>query len=209
MRRIVHLGAGAGNFLERPVNVVPPSRINTPGGPNASPSATVKYAGLSAGHVASLEQKRQTKIRSTLVPELAGGTVPLDSRPVIITPNPFVAYPAPGAPAVDVISYLVPAGLFFVVNYLAIIHEGGGFVDGSGNIIWRVKINGAGIKGLNNLTSQVGSWAQPVAMQLSAKENDLIEVTVEVPAAAMQPPVPGMTTAARLHGYQYPIAKTQ
>lgn len=200
----------AKNFLVRPINVRPPARINTPSGPNATATATVNAPSVSSQQQAAIQQKRQMKIPATLVPQLAqGGGTPLDSRPVIITPNPFVAYPAPGAAAADVISYLVPAGMFFVVSLLAIIHEGGGFVDGTGNIIWRVKINGAGVKGLSNLSSQVGSWAQPVPMHFSAKENDLIEITVEVPAAAVQPPPAGTTTAARIHGYLYPIAKTQ
>lgn len=121
-------------------------------------------------------------------------------RPLIVTPNPFPNYPAPGAAAVEIIRYQVPRGMRAVLNKLAIVHVGGGFVDGSGNVIWRVLVNGAGVKGMEALTSQVGSYSQPNDTWLVLEENDLVQVTVEVPAAQPAMP-PGTTTAARVHGF--------
>jgi hypothetical protein len=137
---------------------------------------------------------------------LSGPTPPASSRPFIVTPNPFPAYPAPGANPVVVISYQVPIGMFAVIAYIAIVHVGGGFVDGSGNVVWRVLVNGAGVKGLEALTSQLASYNNPNVVQIVLMENDLIQVTAEVPVG--QPAMPGGTsTAARFHGFALPVVR--
>lgn len=137
---------------------------------------------------------------------------PADSRPFIVTPpsgsaaTPFVGYPAPGAGAVTVIQYIVPKGLMAVINKLAVVHFGGNPPDGTGNVIWRVLINEAGIEGLGNLNSQVGTYAMPNDFVFMAIENDIVKVTVEVPLA--QPAMPaGTSTAARFHGWTYPLVE--
>jgi hypothetical protein len=137
---------------------------------------------------------------------------PADSRPFIVTPaigtiaTPFVGYPAPGAGPVTVITYTVPVGLLAVISKLAIVHFGGAPPDGTGNVIWRVLINGAGVEGMNNLSSQVGTYAQPNDTVFVVIENDIVQVTVEVPAG--QPAMPaGTSTAARFHGWSYQIVE--
>lgn len=131
---------------------------------------------------------------------------PADSRPFIVTPNPFPAYPAPGAPAIVVIQYIVPVGLMAVINRLAVVHVGGNPPDGTGDVIWRVLINSAGIEGLGDITSQVGTYAQPNDFVFMAIENDIVQVTVEIPALSPPRPV-GDTTAARFHGWTYPLVE--
>jgi hypothetical protein len=131
---------------------------------------------------------------------------PADSAPFIVTPNPFVNYPAPGAGPVTVISYTVPPGLLAVIYALSIVHVGGNPPDGTGNVIWRLLVNGAGVNGLNNLTSQVGTYAAPNLFTIAIIENDVIKVTVEVPAGQPAMP-PGTTTAARFHGWTYPLVE--
>ena len=129
---------------------------------------------------------------------------PMNSRPFIVTPAPFPGYPAPGAVATEIIRYVVPVGQVAVINYLAVVHVGGGFVDGSGNVIWRILRNSAALKGMNNLQSQVGTYAAPIPVAVMGVEGDIFTVTVEVPAA--QPPMPpGSSTAARIHGFIMPV----
>ena len=131
---------------------------------------------------------------------------PADSAPFIITPNPFPAYPAPGAGPIIVISYNVPPGLMAVVYALAVVHVGGNPPDGTGNVVWRVLKNNSGVNGLNNLTSQVGTYAAPNLFTIVLIENDTLIVTAEVPA--LQNPMPvGATTAARFHGWTYPLVE--
>lgn len=126
---------------------------------------------------------------------------PMNSRPVVIMSAPYPNIPAPGpANAVNVITpFQVPAGQIFVVNALAIFFVGGGFVDGSGSIIWRVKVNGAAVKGLNNLQGQLGTSASPQDLILVLRENDILTITVESTVVT-----PG-TTGAKVVGYQIPI----
>ncbi len=131
---------------------------------------------------------------------------PADSNPLIVTPNPFPNYPAPGAGPIPVISYTVPLGMFALITKLAIINYGGAFADGAGNVVWRVLKNGGGIRGISNLTSQVGTYAQPNDTVITLIENDVLQVTVEVPNG--QPAMPaGSTTAARFHGFTLPLAE--
>lgn len=131
---------------------------------------------------------------------------PADSRPFVVTPNPFPAYPLPGAGPIVVIQKVIEKGLMAVINRLAVVHIGGAPPDGTGNVVWRVLINGAGIDGLENLTSQVGTYAQPNEFVIMAIENDIVQVTVEVPAGKPAMPI-GQSTAARFHGWTYPLVQ--
>ncbi|MCU1284485.1 MAG: hypothetical protein JWO13_835 [Acidobacteriales bacterium] len=150
------------------------------------------------------KQQQLARYTSPAWTELNGSLPPTSGRPFIVTPAPFPAYPAPGAAAITVISYTVPRGMNAVIAFLAIVHVGGGFVDGTGNVIWRVLVNGAGVKGLEALQSQVGAYNNPNVVQLVLQENDVIVVTAEVPAAMA--PMVG-TTAARFHGFTVPVVR--
>ena len=149
---------------------------------------------------------------SFIHPDISFYNPPSDSRPFIVTPNPFPAYPLPGAMPVVVITYKVQQGLLAVITKLAVVHVGGNPPDGTGQVIWRVLQNGAGIRGLNNLTSEVGTYAQPNdGFSIVGVENDVFQVTVELPATlngAPNAPMPiGATTAARFQGWTYPLSE--
>jgi hypothetical protein len=156
-----------------------------------------------------LEQKREARRGHPSRVSAAELQAPAaDARPFIVDPAPFPNYPLNGQPAIVIISYTVPAGMRAVVKWLSIVNIGGGFIDGSGQVVWRVLVNGAAVKGLHNLQSQVGTYAQPNEVLIALEENDTIEVTVEVPAG--QPDMPaGSTAAARMHGWAYPISEEQ
>lgn len=118
-------------------------------------------------------------------------------------PPAFPAYPAPGAGAITVLSFTVPTGADGVIKKLAIVHIGGGLVDGTGQVIWRVLQNGAAVRGYQDATSQVGSYAQPLDTFIPVYEGDVIEVTAEVPPGQLALPA-GDSTAARAMGYFFP-----
>lgn len=124
-----------------------------------------------------------------------------------VTPFPnqggFVNYPAAGAGPVTILSYAVPKGFEAFVGYLAIVHIGGGYVNGSGNIIWRVFVNNGAQQGLNDIESQIASLEQPNRIPIHLAQTDTLTITVEVPAGAVQPPPLGATTAARIRGWAY------
>lgn len=131
---------------------------------------------------------------------------PADAHPFQVNSNPFPTYPAPGAGTVQLLNYQVPQGLVAVINLMVIVAIGGGFSDGSGNVVWRCWLNGTGIDGLEDITAHIGNFDTPVPVQIVLTENDLFYITAEVPAG--QPPMPpGATTGGRINGWTYPLAK--
>lgn len=129
---------------------------------------------------------------------------PDHSIPIQVASAPFIVYPLTGAAASTVLTYTVPQGYSGWIIESSIVAIGGGFVDGSGQVIWRVTINGAWVQGYENLFSQIGNWAQPVRFPVQVQENDVVSVTVEVPAG--QPNMPaGSTTGARFIGWLLPV----
>lgn len=127
---------------------------------------------------------------------------PLRAAPLgfVRVTTPYVAYPAPGAAAILLLSYTVPPGLNAILQYMAIFNVGAAFVNGSGNVIWRVLINQAGVKGMENLQSQFGTDGLPLPVAIPLYENDTIQVTVEIPGAQPALPFPANSTGVRFHG---------
>jgi hypothetical protein len=137
-----------------------------------------------------LAQKRQAlgQIQSTI--PLSAGTQSTHSRTVQVdTPQPLPAYPAPAALPMTIVQYQVPAGMSGAISSLAIVHLGaaGSFTDGSGVLLWRLLKNGVPQKGLENLYVQIGSQTQLAQMFMLLQENDLIQITVQVPAGKVAP----------------------
>jgi hypothetical protein len=139
-------------------------------------------------------------------PQLSLWNPPADAQTFRQTSLPWPLYPVPGASKIIVLSFTVPPSKLCIINRLSIIHNGGNQVDGTGNVIWRVLVNGGGYQGLSNLTAQVGTFANPLPVVLLGMENDTIAVTVEVPAG--QPAIGGgATTAASFDGFLYPLSE--
>lgn len=134
-----------------------------------------------------------------------------DSRPFLFT-TPYgtsvvgqaAPYPAAGSGPSVILSYTVPPALIAVIKKLAIVHIGGNPPDFQGNVIWQVTVNGAGIKGLNQQLSQIGTLAAPADEQIVAIENDIVQVLVTVPAGQVPP---NGTTAASFTGWTYPLVE--
>lgn len=139
-------------------------------------------------------------------PNLTLVNQPADADPFRWTSIPAQPYPQPGQSAVTVLSYTVPRSKIAVILKLSIIHVGGNPPDFSGNVIWRVKKNGGGLRGLNQLTAQVGTFAAPLSVRFIAVENDTLTITAEVPLGQPAMPV-GVTTAASFDGFTYALSE--
>jgi len=147
-------------------------------------------------------------------PDLSFFNPPADAMPFTVTPqNGSVPYPQVGAPAIVVISYPVPVGLMAVIRLMSIVHVGGNPPDFTGQVIWRVLQNGAGIRGLNALNAQYGTFANPKTVVLTGVENDILTITVECPeflpdGITPNPGPPGgSSTAASFDGWTYPLSE--
>ena len=151
----------------------------------------------------------------------ADSNAPSDAAPFSISTaasgtlaQPFVLYPQPGAGRVTVIQFTVQPSKLAFIRFLAVCHFGGNDPSGSGQVIWRVLRNGAGLRGLSNLIATFGTYAAPklLTVPIIAIENDTIQVTVEVPATfpngvAVPPLSGGAGTAATFDGFTYPLSE--
>lgn len=159
-----------------------------------------------ADYMLAQRRRAMSKITSPVDPSVLRNPS-ADSSFFDLTPAPFPAFPAKGAGQQTILSFQVPAGHAAIVRWLAFVYIGGGYLDGAGNIVWRVLVNGAAVQGYEDTQTQVGTLAMPSDTQILAYEGDTVEVTVEVPAAAPTPPPAGATAACRLKGWFFPLRR--
>jgi hypothetical protein len=112
----------------------------------------------------------------------------------------YVVIPAIGASA-TVLSFVVPAGKNGVIEQIANNFVGGGFVDGSGNIIWRFEQDGVPLVGLENLNTSLGTPAAPSRTApvriMEGKTISLVVSNIAIIAA-------GQLIGGRISGHYYP-----
>jgi len=156
---------------------------------------------------------QSANLASFINPEISLFDPPADNQPFVVSSTPFVSYPDVGANPAILLTYRVRNGLMAVIQKIAIIHQGGNPPDGTGQVIWRLLKNGAGIHGMNAMTAELGTFSAPNdGFSIVGVENDVIQVTVELPAVlpdgTANAPMPvGTRTAARFQGWTYPLGQ--
>lgn len=111
---------------------------------------------------------------------------------------------------VVILSFKVPIGRNGIINKVATNFVGGGWVAGSGDVIWRILVDGAtppGATSYHRILDSLGSPAQPVGISgFRIFENQLITVVAfNNPAGASGGVIPaGQSVGARLCGHLYP-----
>jgi hypothetical protein len=116
-------------------------------------------------------------------------------------PTTYVAIPAIGAVA-TIIDFRVPNGYQGVINQMGNNFVGGGFVDGSGSIVWQLLIDGVPYPNFENIIASLGNPANPSligAVQL--RERQRVQLVVKNVSIV----VAGQLIGARLSGYFYPL----
>jgi hypothetical protein len=103
--------------------------------------------------------------------------------------QPLQNYPVAGAAPIVICTYRVPPKMSGAITGLAIVHLGaaGSFQDGSGNVVWRMLVNGVPQKGLEAIYAQLGALTQVAPMFLLLRPGDLVQVTAQVPALKVSP----------------------
>lgn len=71
------------------------------------------------------------------------------------------ALPTIAAGETTILTFIVPQGFDCIIRRLSHNFTGGGFVQGSGDIIWRILIDNAPVRNFQNMTTEKGSWDQP------------------------------------------------
>lgn len=126
------------------------------------------------------------------------GHLPFLAHDVLARPG--VVFPAVGAAGV-VLTLPVPQGYDGVINALSNNYVAGGFVSGSGNLIWRILADGRAIRNFNNITVELGTLQLPRSVDgIRVFSGQAITYTIDHIANAAL----GGNTVCTLKGYFYP-----
>jgi hypothetical protein len=146
-------------------------------------------------------------------PEMAGTGLPLWIYPPINWENvdqiAYVTLPAINAEA-TILKFTVPIGRNGVINKVANNFVGGGWTEGTGDILWRILVDGAPPPAANSyaaIPASLGSPANPTEISgFRIFENQVISVTIFNNPAGPNGGivVAGQLAGARLCGYLYP-----
>lgn len=121
----------------------------------------------------------------------------------------YALLPAIGA-QVTIISYVVPPGRNGVINKVACNFVGGGWVEGSGDVIWRILVDGTpppGATSYDTIVASLGSPASPTGIAgFRIFENQVLSlVAFNNPAGPNGGViVAGQRVGARFVGWNYP-----
>jgi hypothetical protein len=115
----------------------------------------------------------------------------------------YITLPGVGVEAV-ILTFQVPLGRNGIINKVACNFVGGGWTEGSGDVLWRLLVDQGTPPGANSyeaIPASLGSPAQPVGIAgFRIFENQV--VTFEVFNNAIVPA--GQFVGARICGYLYP-----
>jgi len=121
----------------------------------------------------------------------------------------YALLPAIGA-TVTIISFVVPAGRNGIIQKVANNFVGGGFVEGTGDLVWRILVDGTpppGATNYDNIVDSLGAVASPTQIPgFRIFENQTITlVAFNNPAGPDGGVVvSGQRVGGRLIGYMYP-----
>jgi hypothetical protein len=121
----------------------------------------------------------------------------------------YALVPAIGS-QVAIISYVVPAGRNGIINKVACNFVGGGWVEGTGDVIWRILVDGTpppGATDYDNILASLGSPAAPTGIAgFRVFENQILSLVLFNNPAGPNGGVvvAGQRCGGRLIGYNYP-----
>jgi hypothetical protein len=99
----------------------------------------------------------------------------------------------PAAISGDVLAlnFQIPVGYDAVISGLVLSYAGAGFVEGSGDLIWRVKLNRRWAKDFGNIQNSLGTVQTPYPTQILAGSLSNVQVYVNAPntSGGLQPGV--------------------
>lgn len=123
------------------------------------------------------------------------GSVPFDEQGVVT----LGAAPSPGVDE-PVVTVVVPQGFDGVIRYISNNTTDPAFVDGSGDLVWKILINGRPARNFGNILVRKGTMAQGrIISPIRVFSGDVITYTVQFAAGT----VTGQVVCS-LNGYFYP-----
>lgn len=123
------------------------------------------------------------------------GSIPFDEQGVVAAPGA----PQPGV-SIPVVSFQCPQGYDGVINWISNNVTDPAYIDGSGDLIWAILINGRPVRNFGMITVQKGTLAQGREISpIRLFSGDIVSYTVQFAAGA----VTGQVICS-LSGYFYP-----
>lgn len=115
-------------------------------------------------------------------------------------PTNYVALPAIAAQAV-IVEFRVPEGHNGVINQMGNNFVGGGFVDGSGTVVWRLLVDGVPYPNFGTIIASLGNPAAPSFVgSVRIYEKQLVQLVATNVAIV----VAGQLVGGRLSGWFFP-----
>lgn len=149
------------------------------------------------------------------------GMDPVSTDYSLVSKPPWIERPAAGEPfnpaeaivipaigsTSTIIEFRVPIGRSGVIKWLGNEFEGGGWINGDGNLIWQLLVNGAAVKNHERIVMSLGTVQNPrETATIRLRENDLVKFTVlnnpNGPTGGIPPA--GQLVLATLSGWFYP-----
>ena len=164
------------------------------------------------GFLEMVAELQESLLKAPVSNEKAINKSPINA-PWIVQPSGFVSFDQPGiiaTPAANgvennVITINVPLGFDGVIKKLSNEYTGGGFVEGSGDLIWRIYRNNTPVRNYDNITVQLGglrSNRDIAGIRIYSGQQIRFTVTHD-PASGLA--VAGTSVICFLSGWFYPI----
>lgn len=116
-------------------------------------------------------------------------------------PTTYIPLPAQTVTAM-VVEFTVPEGRNGVINQMGNNFVGGGFTDGSGDVVWRLLVNGQPYPNFANIIASLGNPAAPSGIgAVRIFEKQLIQLVVKNVGIAV---IASQLIGGRLSGWFYP-----
>jgi hypothetical protein len=115
--------------------------------------------------------------------------------------------PAPANDGADhtVTQFVVPTGYDGVITSVANFYTGAGFVEGSGDIVWRVTVGRAWLRNFGNIETTLGSLTSPCPLfrgGVRVYSNQRVTYSVNIPVTSA---ISGGRIVCAFFGWFYPI----
>ncbi len=114
----------------------------------------------------------------------------------------YVALPAIGAEA-NIFTFQVPEGRHGIIKWIGNNFVGGGWVEGSGNVLWRIEVDGVAVRNHEAIASSLGNPASPSeTAPIRLHEGQIVTLIVRNVGVV----VAGQLVGGRLSGWFYPVS---
>lgn len=125
---------------------------------------------------------------------------PVEFNPIDV--YTYVPLPAATFQAV-VVQFKVPAGNNGIIHTYGMNFVGGGFVEGTGDVVWQILRDGLAIKGYGNILGSLGNPSSPTRHPSGFRifENQTITLVVKNVGVIAA----GQKSGGRFMGWYYPI----